>query len=45
MIRSRWSGLFNGNWIRCRKGVLKGVVECLLSASSGALGEKAIFLT
>jgi hypothetical protein len=32
-------------WVRCRKGVFKGVVERLLLASPCALDEKAIFLT
>jgi len=45
MICCRRNGLLNGNWVRCRKGVFKGVVECLLLALPCALGEKAIFLT
>jgi hypothetical protein len=46
VIRSRWSGLFNGNWVRCRKGVFKGFVKRLLLVLPRALGENtAISLT
>jgi len=41
VIRSRWSGLFNGNWVRCREGVFKGFVERLLLLSPRALGDNA----
>jgi hypothetical protein len=41
VVIRRWSGLFNGNWVRCRKGVFKGFVERLLLLSPRALGDNA----
>jgi hypothetical protein len=45
MIWSRWSGLFNGNRVRCRKRVLKGVVECFLLVSPRLVGENTVRMT